>query len=764
VAEEAGELDQDNQDAPLPPPEPVPKVEERDFDLEEQMVQVKKKTASSKKGKVQCASLNEIDEDKPVLMPPNPTRDLQMEIEDLRTQKQQLHRENNALRSTIDGFNASCPSRALLMHANTVERREMRYYHSQLCSDMTPERQSTLSAELKEAVDAVTEGSRPVQDPAFAAMAPAELVAYARAVQPRLNWVLDQLLQFLQAQGFETQLQTFDISEPDGVDASSLGDYLRASFVLSIESLEEVYAAALLLARAPVMARRGTRWVGVVDRFNVEDADAYSDICFSMAVDGHIAEIRVCSQHYGTPGQPAGLSLQKWATRASEAEAVLMGAIENMDLTGATETSHSGAALAALGKMTEIRPVCDKNGMQAVHYAALHGNLLLLQRLANLGADLFAEDNQGNLPLHRPVMRRNFEVASWLLEQMIPVADRKVLSLVAKRKLVELWQWAIHAGGRQGHVIEGLPTLPWSTVQQLLKLAAKLHADTVTLSEGGRNAADYVAEFGDPIFLQTVTRELGIEPKAYATDQGCASGINNGYRGLLLTMKIRRVDWSGIKSMGREKPLTDFAGYLSRNRCLEELVMWECALDVNGTSALFSALAANSCLRRLDLMRNPRIGSEIVLKDLASSLAINETLQELVLSGCQVSVAGVAILCSGLAQNHGLRKLNLRENKEVGTSEALGAIASCLTQNNTLEDLDLWECGITPQSVVWLYNGLARNKGLKMLGLVGNRGLGQQVAIDSLSSTLEKNSTLESLTMSGCNVRPGSIDDPRVVL
>merc|ERR1711904_465708 len=144
------------------------------------------------------------------------------------------------------------------------------------------------------------------------------------------------------------------------------------------------------------------------------------------------------------------------------------------------------------------------------------------------------------------------------------------LDLVAKRKLVELWQWAIHAGGPEGHVIEGLPTVAWSLVQKLLELAKKVGAETISLTEGGRNAADYVAEFGDPVFLETVQRELGIEPKAYATDAGCAAGINNGFRGLLLTMKIRRVDWSGVKSMGREKPLTDFAGYLSRNRCLEE--------------------------------------------------------------------------------------------------------------------------------------------------------------------------------------------------
>merc|ERR1711904_334233 len=100
-------------------------------------------------------------------------------------------------------------------------------------------------------------------------------------------------------------------------------------------------------------------------------------------------------------------------------------------------------------------------------------------------------------PLHRALMRRHLHVSSWLLDRMSAGCIAHVpLTLVGKRKLVELWQWAIHAGGQEGHVIEGLPTVPWPTVQKLLELARRCGADTVSLTEGGCNAADYVAEFG----------------------------------------------------------------------------------------------------------------------------------------------------------------------------------------------------------------------------------------------------------------------------
>jgi len=163
-------------------------------------------------------------------------------------------------------------------------------------------------------------------------------------------------------------------------------------------------------------------------------------------------------------------------------------------------------------------------------------------------------------------------------------------------------------------------------------------------------------------------------------------------------------------------------------------------------------------------MRNPGIGSEDAMKILGSSLRSNQTLQELVLRGCDISVAGVAVLCSGLVENQALRKLILRENRALGAPEAMCAIGSCLAQNATLEELDLWECGIGQDSVAWLYNGLARNKGLKHLAVVGNRGLGQHAAMEALRGCLEQNTTLEALTMSGCSVKPGSIDDVRVVL
>lgn len=190
--------------------------------------------------------------------------------------------------------------------------------------------------------------------------------------------------------------------------------------------------------------------------------------------------------------------------------------------------------------------------------------------------------------------------------------------------------------------------------------------------------------------------------------------------------------------------------------------MWECGLEGPGAFALFSSLSVNSGLRRLDLMRNPGIGSEEALRVLGSSLRSNKALQELVLRACDISAAGVAVLCSGLAENSTVLKLNLRENRALGAPEAMAAIGSSLSQNHFLEELDLWECGIK-DSVSWLYSGLAQNKGLKFLALVGNRGLGQHVAIEALQSCLKQNTTLESITMSGCGVKQGSIDDPRVV-
>lgn len=304
--------------------------------------------------------------------------------------------------------------------------------------------------------------------------------------------------------------------------------------------------------------------------------------------------------------------------------------------------------------------------------------------------------------------------------------------------------------------MEGLQAVSWSTLKKLLRIAKKLHADvTVT----GRNVADYAAELGDPLFLRHIQYELGVELKAYTKDSIISQGLREGKRGLLLTVPVKRLNWSGAKSMGREANLSEFAEYLKINQTLQELVMWECSLESKAASVLFSSLCVNESVNRVDVMRNPGAGTAEALTSLSTALSSNQSIQELVLWSCDVDADGTAVLCKGLAVNKSVKKLNLRENRGVGSPQAMQALGAMLAENTGLEELDLWECGINAEAIMELYKGLAKNRTLKRLALVGNRGVGHAAALEALGACLAENSVLKEVFLSGCGYRAGYIDD-----
>jgi uncharacterized protein len=57
----------------------------------------------------------------------------------------------------------------------------------------------------------------------------------------------------------------------------------------------------------------------------------------------------------------------------------------------------------------------DKWGSLPIHYAAIHGDLELIKKLAEFGADLNAKDGAKETPLHQAIRRKHDKVVHYLL-------------------------------------------------------------------------------------------------------------------------------------------------------------------------------------------------------------------------------------------------------------------------------------------------------------------------------------------------------------
>merc|ERR1719336_3096566 len=101
-------------------------------------------------------------------------------------------------------------------------------------------------------------------------------------------------------------------------------------------------------------------------------------------------------------------------------------------------------------------------------------------------------------------------------------------------------------------------------------------------------------------------------------------------------------------------------------------------------------------------------------------------------------------LCEALTKNKVTKKVALKECELV--DDAARAIATMLETNTTLEELDLHGNRLTTPGMVALANGLAKNRGLKALTVLGQtQGAFGEDAVNAFLRAFEYNLTLVKL-------------------
>ena len=114
--------------------------------------------------------------------------------------------------------------------------------------------------------------------------------------------------------------------------------------------------------------------------------------------------------------------------------------------------------------------------------------------------------------------------------------------------------------------------------------------------------------------------------------------------------------WLGANPIGSEGAVA-LASMLATNKCLTNIIMWGCNIQGGGAVCLAKAMEKNSTLREFDISDNP-IGSEGAVT-FASMLKKNQCLKILHLKDDSVGVEGALELIESLKHNTTLEKLVL---------------------------------------------------------------------------------------------------------
>lgn len=177
-------------------------------------------------------------------------------------------------------------------------------------------------------------------------------------------------------------------------------------------------------------------------------------------------------------------------------------------------------------------------------------------------------------------------------------------------------------------------------------------------------------------------------------------------------------------------------------------------MRIRGVRAIAKALPGNKTLRHLDLSWCSVAGSEEVV----AALGHNDTLESLNLAGVRFRTDDF----SGLAQNHALRRLNVRDahirrrrNRRVkGPAQAQARkLCEAINENTTLEELDL---GGRNQGTCDVVGVLATHPSITRLNLDGAGFRNKHAA--ALGRALSKNTTLLHLNLANNDLGSPSKD------
>ena len=223
------------------------------------------------------------------------------------------------------------------------------------------------------------------------------------------------------------------------------------------------------------------------------------------------------------------------------------------------------------------------------------------------------------------------------------------------------------------------------------------------------------------------------------------------------------------------------------------------AFDIKEYEYLQEILKTNTSLQYLGIGRY--ILSDLTAEHIAAWLVHNQSLKKLDISRNNITSVGATSIFRALVSNTTLESLNMSENKLQSTPNSLSlptlssntsslsppsqllaqptpalstthcqplspsptphdggvgaAMADMLSHNSTLTELNVSQCGLTPQSCVSMFKALKHNSSLKKLDI--REITFDQAASEALANMLSCNQSLTELDIYRCDSQPKAL-------
>ena len=186
---------------------------------------------------------------------------------------------------------------------------------------------------------------------------------------------------------------------------------------------------------------------------------------------------------------------------------------------------------------------------------------------------------------------------------------------------------------------------------------------------------------------------------------------------------------------------------IEKCQSLQDLRLQSCQLHYAGIQTIVEVMVKKTCLYCIDLSDNAISDENSVL--IASVIANNKNLQKIYLSNCKLQSIGCQQLLQAMAKITVLRHVNLSNNLLTGVEA--DSFASMIHQNIDLEYLNISGCCDKPKDFEKVTGSLVTLKSLNFLDLSCN--VINITSGDNIATIITNNAFLEDLDLSKCELR-----------
>ena len=211
------------------------------------------------------------------------------------------------------------------------------------------------------------------------------------------------------------------------------------------------------------------------------------------------------------------------------------------------------------------------------------------------------------------------------------------------------------------------------------------------------------------------------------------------FKGMKNLTKLTQLNISGSVITNNAANL--LASILSHNISLQVLDLSSCSLQTEGATEIFNAIRNHSHLISLDIS-NSDITNDAA-NVLASVLSLNITVQDLHLQRCSLQTEGAIKIFNAIRNHSCLISLNISNNDI--TNDAANVLASVLSLNITVQDLHLQRCSLQTEGAIKIFNAIRNHSCLISLNISNNDITND--AANVLASALSCNINLQNLDL-----------------